>query len=481
MPSHHIFKILNKNQNQIEVEISMVHPEEQCMITTTNFALQILVEGYEKIKFGQIKSIENRQYFPLSQEEAEKLVNPENIEKLDKLVEAMHCQTIPVSKEEYLILNEKGYIETEDYKLTSPTSSDGVYFACKETNHDLFCEKADRRIELVEQLSISNYPHWYNRMDSWLKFGKLGNDIDEAEYEVHKNEPNPSYVLKITVGEDYRFLLDHLIIGSFWGSVAYDFLPNCKYYYSFKNPILHTLSYIPKNAPAPDAELAQWWNQLSENWRVAFLVNLDFQRRMIYPQMKQNYCGMILNSTYVKLEGAEKFNFFKSYKPTVEELRLISQLSIMVISGMDFENLDPLAMLKGLRIIDSEENPLKNLDGIKELTDLEYLTVVTYSKPKPDHLVLSNLTKLRELVIDPTKQEELDMLGEFTYLRKVSLTCKFEADLSVLLKLKNLKTIIGSDREPASASKRALIEQLRNNGVEVNWDHAPKNGEFGTY
>lgn len=474
------FKILSVKNNQVDVEVTMIHPDERSMNTSANFALQIILELYEKIKLGHIYNDAAWQYFPYTQDEASALIKPEFVSKLDEILTAMRWKEIDVTEEDYNYINVSGIYEYKGQKLSGTGMTNGRYYVSLETEFDTFCEKADRKIELVEELSIANYPHWYDSIDAAIKYGN-GFEITDALHKEYSHVPNPSYVLRITVNPDFQFLLNHVAPGCFWDSAAYDFLPYCSYYYSFKKPILNTLTYTPIVEPAADAELQEWWAGLSEDWRIAFLINLDFQRRFIYPQMTNKYCGMMLYSTFERLEGNDKLNELRAYQPTIEELRLISQLSIMVVSGMNVGDLEPLRMLKGLRILDSEDNQIEDLKAILEATSLEFLVLVTFHKPKPDHTVLRNLTKLKELIFDPCTQEELDMIEGFQGLRKASLTCKFEADLTVLTKLKNLKRVSGSDREPFSEAKKAIIEQLRNNGVEINWDHAPKNGEFGSY
>jgi len=443
------FKILAVNANQFDVEVTMIHPDERAMITSANFALQIILELYEKIKLGYIYNDASWQSFPFTQDEAADLIKPEFVPILDELLTCMRWKEIDVTEEDYNRINVSGVYEYKGHKLSGTGMTNGRYYVSLETEFDTFCEKADTKIELVENISIANYPHWYDSIDVAMKHGNIYEITDDLR-KTYENVPNPTYVLRITVNPDYLFLLNHLVPGCYWDSAAYDFLPYCSYYYSFKKPILHTLSYSPIVDPLPDNELVEWWSGLSEEWRAAFLVNLDFQQKNIYPQMKDKYCGMMLFPTFERLEGQEKLNEFKSYQPSIGELRLISQLSIMVVSGMNVSDLEPLRMLKGLRILDSEDNQIEDLDAISEARSLEFLLLVTFHKPKPNHTVLKNLKNLKELVFDPCTQEEFDMIQGFTELRKASLTCKFEAEISALTQLNNLKSVSGSDHEPFS-------------------------------
>jgi hypothetical protein len=243
-------------------------------------------------------------------------------------------------------------------------------------------------------------------------------------------------------------------------------------FFDKKCPVFHTLSYHTEILPPADEELKNWWNSLEEDWRQALLHNLFIQKNWLYADMNQQFHGMIFKIVLEGLFPKDFIDKINNTPPTLEDLRLISQIKILYLSGYDFTNLKPARLLKGVKLLAWEGGgDFESWDGLEELTQLEELHITIYfSDKKPNHLFLSNLKKLRHLTFDPYTEKELRIVQQLPQLRSLYFVADFEADPSIFLKLPKLKTLFASDRSKArNPKKQKVIDQLREKGVEVTW------------
>jgi len=132
------------------------------------------------------------------------------------------------------------------------------------------------------------------------------------------------------------------------------------------------------------------------------------------------------------------------------------------------KDLSPLIQLKNLKVLELESNPVENTEVLQFLTNLEDLTLIV-NGDKPNQLTIGNLTKIKDLTIDPRNQEELDLLKSMPSLRSFYTVLDFEPDLSVLKNLKHLKKIVAYSPSLGAAAVE-ILEQIKEQGVEVNWE-----------
>ncbi len=228
MSSLNTFKVLALRENILEVEVAIDHPDEHHINGSANFALQIILEFYEdSLEFyedSKLKHIDNNHgqgSCPFNQGGADAL-KPENKPILDDLLQKMRGRKIEVNETEYNEVSKTDQYKYKGQKLAAIGRHDGCYTFYLEPEHDAFCKEADYHIMLVEVMSVKDFPHWFDRVETWLEYGKLS-DFDEEAYDEHQNDPAPSYVLRITVNPESSFLLSHIAPGCYRDSAAYDF------------------------------------------------------------------------------------------------------------------------------------------------------------------------------------------------------------------------------------------------------------------
>jgi hypothetical protein len=141
---------------------------------------------------------------------------------------------------------------------------------------------------------------------------------------------------------------------------------------------------------------------------------------------------------------------------------------MFLASNCNLKDLTPLKLLKNLKILELESNPVDNAEALKVLTDLEDLTLVVNGK-KPNQLAIANLVNMLDLTFDPQNQEELEILSNMPLLRTFYTELDFEPDLSFFKSFKNLHKIVGYSPSLCTESKITLLE-LKNSGVEISWN-----------
>jgi hypothetical protein len=100
MSSLNSFKILSYQNALLEVEVKMIHPDESHINDSPNFALQIILELYEKIRNEHIYN-SNWQQFPFTQEEGIKLFNSLSKEELNALLIVMRWEEEEIDEATY--------------------------------------------------------------------------------------------------------------------------------------------------------------------------------------------------------------------------------------------------------------------------------------------------------------------------------------------------------------------------------------------
>lgn len=141
---------------------------------------------------------------------------------------------------------------------------------------------------------------------------------------------------------------------------------------------------------------------------------------------------------------------------------------ITLYSRMDIHKLSQLTWIKELHLSDSRECPITSLACIKNLTQLEALTV--YGDIK-DISALSNLTKLKKLSVGGNKISNISVLSKLTELEELSLSYNKISDISALselTKLKDLNLIRNKISDISSLTDLTALEYLRLQENEIS-------------
>ena len=471
MSSLNSYRILSKKDNIICVEIEMVHPDVNYINDSANFALQIILELYREINLNAIYNT-NYSSYPFTQEQGNAMIFPENKPKLDDLLLKMMWRKIVISEEEYNELQKNDYTYQGE-KLSSSGFSDGIYHVNLITEYYAFCEQADIHIQKVEVMSVANLPRWFDRLETWLEYGQISRGFDDEilDLETEKNNLNPSYILQITINPESSFLLPHLQEGSFWESAGYNFLEYATDYIAKTEPIYHTLAYNSQIVPPADEALQNWWEGLSEEWKKVFQVNYYVQQHCFFSDIKHNFLGNMIYSDFERKYGSKILEELTQKTPSLQDLRNLSQLKIMILSGADISDLTPLKMLKGLKLLELESMPLKNIDALGELITLEALSMMIYDDIQQS--CIKNLINLRDLRFEPKTPEELAYIKNMPNLRKIYGITSFEIDANIFKNMPKLKTVFGQsflkNEQTKDTENKLIFDELRNSGVKVNW------------
>ncbi len=467
MSSLNSFTIIEKGNDFVDVQAKIVHPDEHLIQSTTNFALQIILELYENIQKGYIYN-SNWSFYPFSEAESLALIDKNYEAALDELVQKMRWRQIPISQKEHDQISASGEFVYKGQKLSSLGMENGAYYAALETEYDAFCQEADEKIRLVEVLSVKNYPHWFDRLECWLEHEILSYGFEDEVYDLHEDEANPEYILRIHVTEDAAFLLNHIVVGCFWESAAFNYNYYCKTFKDHKDAHCNCLIYDTESSDARDEDLIKWWNSLSTVWKKVFNINYFLQSRVYYPTLHEQFKGMMTFGVFERHYGKEKMLELFDKNPSSEEIRMIVSMKILLASSCDLKDLSPLTQLKNLKVLELESNPVENAEVLQFLTNLEDLTLIV-NGDKPNQSSIGNLTKIKDLTIDPRNQEELNLIANMPSLRSFYTVLDFEPDLIMLKNLKHLKKIVAYS-PTLNAGSVEILEQIKEKGVEVNWE-----------
>lgn len=476
------FNILSYQNAVLEVEVKMIHPDESHINDSTSFALQIILELYEKIRNEYIYN-SNWQQFPFSKEEGLNLINTLPIEELNALLKVMRWEEEEIDEATYnTILKTCNFIHN-GRTFTNFGIQDGIYKVYYETDYDAFCELADNYIEQVEVMSVSHFPHWNDRLETYLEYGKLSYGFDNEVYDRFENEPAPAYILRISVDPEKASLFSYLQPNCYWESAAFNYAHYAKEYKSTKNAIYHTLYYDCPNEETDEQTLWDWWNQLPENWQHCLLDNLSVQKFQLFPSIKSQYHAMIFKFVLEDQFGKERLDEYHAMPVTLEQLQLISKLKILYLSGYYLESLEPIKPMKHVKILLSESgNEFTDLSPLAHLTELEELQISLISDTKPSTKVMQDLAKLRILYFDPATIEEVTSLKKLPQLRELDFIAFFEVDASIFMDFPALKKIsISECGGIADPIKQKNIQTLRDKGIEVIWEVEGENQEIINY
>ena len=473
MSSLNAFNILKIGEDFIEVKVTMVHPDEHHINDSANFALQIILEQFENIKNQSIYN-SGWSFYPLNQEQANKLIEHDKRLLLDELLLKMRWRKVPMTDSEYNNLVAQNNFVFNGQKLSSIGSENGEFYGLLETEYDAFCEEADNRIISVEVLSTENFPFWFDSLEAWLEYGHISWGFDDETYDKYQNTPDPSYLLKIRIAENSLFLLKHLIEGSFWESASYNFNNYTQNFEDAKSALYHCLQYSSDVEIPNDDMLKAYWNSLSNEWKKVLLLNLYLQKKHPYTNLKEKYQGMMTIGVFEDRNGKFLLEELFAKEVTSEDLQNIAKMKMLFASNCNLTELSALKMLKGLKLLELEANPLKSIEELQLLTDLEDLTIIIYND-RPSQLSIANLSKMRDLTFDPNNQSELNALLNMPKLRTFYGIMDFSPDFSVFENLKHLTKLVGYSTY-LSDENMIILQKLRERGMSISWE--TENGEL---
>ncbi len=476
MTTHNNLIILKKTDSYFDVKIKIIHPVENNINDRSNFALQIILELYEKIKNGQINNC-NSSSFPISKEESKKLFLKKYQQEIEGLLEKMHGKKIEISKEEYDRLSKSENLEYQDKKIISIGYNE-IYYAILEREFDNFCLEAEKRIKKVELLKCNNYPHWVNRPETFLEYGHLSFGFDTETYDLFAKEPLPDYTLRIHVSESNKFLLKHIKKGCKWDSTVFDFGMHTKNFKDHRPSIKHCLRYNNSECTFDNNNLIKWWAELNSDWKGILNINLFLQQNYDYDKLHHEYGGMMTLGVFEQEHGKEYMLKIMSEEPGIKNLRLISQMKLLYASNANLKTLDPLKMLPNLILLELEINPLNDIDALEKLTKLESLTLISTGDLNPSQSSISKLEKMRDLTYDPSNQVELDSIINMPRLRTFYTILDFEPNLKVLESLSELEKIVGSSPSLDEHATK-MLQSLEKDGVSISWE--TENGTIMSY
>ena len=472
MSDLHIVKVLSKKGNKVQLEVTIVHPDEHNVNSDINFALQLILQFYGKPHKQFIPNDDGWKFYPFTHEGDGKFVNEENRKVLLQLLEKMYWREIPISKEEYeerLISNDGTY---NGEKSCGLNFYDNQYFVCLETEYDAFCSLAEEHIELVELLEVRHYPHWQDRVETWIRHEQTNYNFEDEVYDLYEKEPNPSYILQITVNPESEFLLNNLLVDLSCSSTCFNFEHYKTNFIATKKPLSYALMYSSEVEIPSDEELQNWWNNLVPEWRQAFWMNLAIQKNWLYPQIHSRFSTSYFKPTFEEIFGKSLSESLLGRTPTINELQLMSRLKILYTGGFNFTDLEPIRILRDLRLFYSEATPFENVDALEEMTSLEDVCLIVYGA-KPNLSWQGNLTQLRKLYVDIYRAEDVKYLINKPKLRELTVFSEVEFDPTVLLHLPELKKLTVSYPNTTGIPDpfiQNIVQELRNKGIQVQWD-----------
>lgn len=409
-----VIEIVSSRDCSLDVEVTIVHPDEQRIYTDAGFAMRILLEQFRAIEEGRIQNGSGN-FYPFDKEGGESLIS----EKLRSLLE-------PLS------------------------------IVCHSREGTAYREQAESLIRSVECISHKNYPRTRDQLETWLEHqGKQ--EEGESRSAPHQADPNPSYVLRIEVADNA--LLAHMRPGSRWGSAAYggDYSENVP-----RPRIL--LEPAPLENLVSSLELREWWSRLTEAWQGLLTANLCLQRECLFSDLtddRANVLGCTLESVVTR------YQIDTSVELSDKDLLELCQLKALFASRAPISSLGPLARLQGLRLVELEGTSIGDLAPLVGLKHLAYLNIYS-CRQLTDLAPLAELNGLMHLYCDPKEQRDIDAIGKLRHLRTLHMMSNFDIDASPLAGLESIREITAGSGEIAESSLRVLRE-LKRRGANIEW------------
>jgi hypothetical protein len=460
------FSIDNISGNILDMTTTIVHPDEHNINASKNFVLQAVLEAYENMKLGYVYANDRYSSYPFDEKGAKEILAQCDTARLEQLFEMARGKEIPITKKEYQKLsNKSGELHHEGKKISCYGMSNDQYYMQLEPAYDDFCALADQLIESIEIIDIQDYPHWFDRIDIWLKYQSFY-DFDDEEHEKNADAPDPSYSFRVVFRD--ASLLQHLRPACRWESAAYDFDSYAKNYenkYRAQNIMVLDAADI---ADYDAQTLINWWASLAEVEKAILRANYGVQTRYNTPNLMRRLHGIMSKHVFEK----EYADDILQGEPSIEQLQGMTKLKMLFAANYPLESLANFSLLRGLKYIYLEACQLKTLNGIEKLTNLAYLSMPMCGKVQ-DCSPVGQCKQLQYLHFDPYSEADLPMLAHLTALRELNIMA-FELeinDLTMLLPLTKLQQLDVYSLRFSPAAQEVLSE-LEERGVNVNFDQS---------
>lgn len=456
------FDILSKKEAVLEVKVTIIHPDEHLINNDFSFAFQIILEQFSNIEKGYIYN-SNWQNYPFTEEESKSFLSENTKKELSRLKELANGREIPITEEIYKEISQSKEWTYKDQKITSMGSVGDNYSLTLEPSYDKFCEEIEQYIESVEVLGHNNYPHWFDRLEVWIKHEDFYG-LPEDVYEEHNSQVDPSYVLKITFKSPD--LLEHMKERASWSSAAFSFegyyAPNYKPNYTKHQKFL--LDPTDMIEMPSDEVLLLWWKGLSDNWKDVLQRNLYLQQRELAPYLVRHILGRMITGGFDNIYGTISFQ-----EPDIQDLRNMILMKALFASGAQLKTLEPIKMLQGLKLLDLEANDIKDISPLSILKQLAYLNLYSCDKIEGNLTTLGSLKALQTIYYDQNSQADIDVLFSLPKLKDINFFAPFELNGEGFIKLKQLKKLSGYS-EGVTNKTLEVARELHNRGVKINWE-----------
>jgi hypothetical protein len=140
-------------------------------------------------------------------------------------------------------------------------------------------------------------------------------------------------------------------------------------------------------------DLQTWWSSLPEDWRDAFL-----KTAKIGETSSNEALAKVTVIDSIRISGKTSIH-------SLEPLRKLRKLRVLVADGTGITDLSPLGELTSLHYVDISETPVSDLSPISKLTQLHTLRA---DKSKFDNIEpLMGLSKLKKLYVDQTMVQDI--------------------------------------------------------------------------
>ena len=204
---------------------------------------------------------------------------------------------------------------------------------------------------------------------------------------------------------------------------------------------------------------------------VAYLdVSHNKKLKTIKPLLKLRLTNLDISNTGVNdLSGIEQFEFLRHLKIGNSNIKDLSPLeglylNSLSITGLKLDSFESLLKINNLFELDCSKTNLSYLGILRNCRHLDSLDISNTKIKNLDGI--SKLEALRHLNTKGTNLQSIDSLVNIPYLEEVTLPTGLK-DLSVILKLKSLKTLTLSSSYKNNDHIKELSQQ--NKKIIVNW------------
>ena len=144
----------------------------------------------------------------------------------------------------------------------------------------------------------------------------------------------------------------------------------------------------------------------------------------------------------------------------VEKIATLKNLKVLNLSKIKLENIDFLSNLTKLQVLDLVGDNISNIDSLNNLNELKVLKLTDNNISNIDSL--KNKFKLIRLYLQANNIKDISSLEKSTKLEEFDISVNDVEDINVLKNFKNLK-YLGISNNPKIKSLNGLKETLKEN------------------